>query len=475
MAITNNDARWIPIEALPVDLQMACAGSSDNRDHRDARVYQLSRWTRYACIAALLTGAVLTLASTRTPGFRSLVRPGLLMGGLALAGLVLAIPRTRRFLGPTGQRLVIGPTCLVIVDAEAVFVLPGEHLTLTSSWVDLDGEPVHRIDTTGSQSAELRRVCKEAAKPSARKADRFRKAAERGEQWTWAHVRWRRRMPALMAASVGVLVALILEAGPLHARGNAREGVDAKANSFRLGVEKTSTERGAWVSAIERDVAATEKALKSDKLLAAATSGREEDVRAFLQDTDADDPARPKVTAQLAAICASKPSSKGSLATARVQQLVAQVVCRSVTGKTFSYIPDAGNYWPIVDDRLIVDLVARAQLPPDVKGWFVLVAPKNEPYIELSRTKVGASWGGKQAFKVSVVVRDAGGVVSEPYTYIATIPDPAYVPPSSTASGSAAERAQPASPTTAARGPAKEGATPEAAPTWKPRPWVFTP
>jgi len=431
MSIDSDDA-WIAIEELPLDLQARCAWSTEDREHPEGRVYRItSGWVKLGCIG-LFIGVVHALFSSRTPAFGSFFRAGLLISGLAFAGVWVAQRRMRRFLGIEGQRLVVGPTCLVVVDAEAVRILPAEQLALTSHSVGIVGGQL--IDT-GSHSqvwrADLERAQAAAADPAAKEADRFRAVAARAKPWKASHVRWTRRLPALVAGLAGVLVAFSLEAGPLHSRAMSGAGAEQRAERFLLEVKNKATYREDVAHEIKRDVEAAAKSLVRDKLLAEATQGKEADLRAFLRKADPDDPARPDIVGRLTALCATKFPVKGLGGLARLNRLLDGIVCLSPQGAsfTFTYNDPASKISSGSAQKVADDLTAQLKDSSFATANHSYSPPKGEPYLELKLTKEGSFVSATMSVQVVATVRDARGVASEPYTYSTRISDPSYTPP----------------------------------------------
>jgi hypothetical protein len=435
MATSERDgAPWIPIEDLPVDLQAKCAGSTDGRMHDDGRVYQLSGRARAAGFLALGLGLLVALVTTHTPAFGSIFRAALLVAGLAFLAAWVAFRRTRRFLGSDGQRLVIGPTCLVIVDAAAVRVLPAERLGISRYSVDFVGETIEKGAISGLWREELERAHTAASDPAACAADRFRAAAERGRPLTVSQVRWTRRAPALVAALAGVLVAFILETGPLHARAMGGAEAEAKARRYALAVSEKVSQRELFAGSVATDVAAVAKATARARLFAVAASGKEADLRVFLQQADADDPARLDVLDRLSVLCTAQfPVVPGFQGLARIQRLLERLACMSGTGKVFTFTFSYDNSVPEITLRgaqqVADELAAKLRTTSTVRANMESSAPVLEPYVEMKLTKDGVAWGGVQHVKAVLTIHDARGAASEPYTYSTKIPDPTYVAP----------------------------------------------
>src|SRR5262245_56283665 len=99
MADDTTDAPGIPIEAVPVELEVMGARCNDTRGEK-GRVYELSKGMVTIGLITLVVGAVTALVTTRTPAFGSdFFRAGTLAVGLAFVGAWVAFTRMRRSLG----------------------------------------------------------------------------------------------------------------------------------------------------------------------------------------------------------------------------------------------------------------------------------------------------------------------------------------------------------------------------------------
>jgi hypothetical protein len=431
----SDQAKWIPIEALPVDLQAKCARTTVNREHSEARVHQLEPKLIAIGIGALLIGGLIAIYSTRTPV--SFMRVGLLMGGLALLAVWVAFARTRRFMNAEGQKLLIGPTCLVVIDAEAVRVLPAENLTIQTHNVGFVGTVIDHGFHSEQWRNELLRAQEAAADPAAQEADRFRVAAAQAQTWTAKQVRRRRMIPALVASAVGVLVALALEIGPLHARGAAGLGAFEKSKTFYGAVEQNITALNIFAAKVERDVKATIKQMERDKRLAAATSGGESEMRDFLRSADEDDPARLGVVEKLWALCAAKLPTKGLVGMARLQRQIQALACSSPTSSEFTYIYKNPGFE--VDTAAATEIASAIveKLKNAPLASYVGSPPKAEPYLELNITKQGRPLAGVQLVNVVATIHDPKGDPSpQTHSFSSKYTDTSYVAPTPYGGGS---------------------------------------
>lgn len=431
----SDQAKWVPIEALPVDLQVKCARTTISREHSEARIHQLEPKFIVIGLGALLIGGLIAIYSTRTP--LSFWRVSLLMGGLTFLGVWIALARTRGFLSARGQKLLIGPTCLVVIDAEAVRVLPAEDLSVQTFSVGLAGTMIDHELHSNYWRAELLRAQAAAADPAAKDADRFRAAAAQAQPWTAKQVRQKRIMPALIAGGVGVLAALALEIGPLHARGAANLGAFEKSRAYYGAVEGSERALNRLVSRVERDVKETLQQKERDAVLAAASAGSEVDMRTFLQKADANDPARAGVVEKLSALCAAKLPTKGLIGVARFQRQIRALACSSSTGQRFAFIYNdpGGQLGADAANEIANRSVETLEDAP--AALHVGSPPKGEPYLELDIKKLGRPVDGVQPLNVVATFHDAQGKPSpQTHSFASKVIDTSYTPPSLLGSGS---------------------------------------
>ncbi len=380
--MTLQDARWIPIGSLPVDLQLEVLRTSGPIASKDRRPE--SKTNAFLVGLGLLSFALLHLFTVNdAPGFHSLTRLGLLLvGGWLVLRHALATLRPG-FRAHLGRQMIFGEGSLVVADERCVRVLPAEALEFKGEAIKLGKETVGRI--RGNDAAQLRELIEKAkADPSVREANRYRRAAA-GARPVPSLAIWSAGTTTLASAALLLSTVLLIETGPLDAHWSQVHDGEEKTAAVVKAASGVDDARDHLIASARRALARH----KHDNLLAAARGdGGEDAVRAFLDAYDADE-ARPGVQERLDALCAARiVDQPGDTALTHTLHAVQRTRCG--TARKVVYFRVVGNDTGTYDAQTLMDdLCQRAgAMAGDARyeaiRLFTTSDRSGEPYVELT-------------------------------------------------------------------------------------------
>ena len=289
---------------LPIDLLVRLRDQSevDWRKHRHSK----SGLFRFALpiAAGLLAFSLPAIAFVAAPAFTLVSRWAPLFVGSALFGAAIAWSRIARFRLAAGQGLIIGETCLVVIDEREVEVFPAEHITVADNGILYNGVLIDEAVHDGAwlerlqKSARLARLREAKATElgiDERQRDRFRAAAAAATQANPDPERaW---VGPLVGAMLGMSGALFLEAGPAAIRGeHARAESRAATRDAKIAFASFDSllaplgEVGAKHAKEARASRIAQAKERHDRDLTAATTGTLADAAKFLEKSEYKDP-----------------------------------------------------------------------------------------------------------------------------------------------------------------------------------------
>ena len=335
--------RWIPISALPLDLQLAAAESPDRlRTRRTNLDPERTRGLFYTGIVVLLIGLAYVLIDL-SAAFAS---PWRLLS-FSLGGLLVALHWAaiwgRGFRATQGQKVVLGDASLVLVDRQHARVLPAEGLKLVVRRVDYGAEVLDKDLVDDALRTRLQKlVAAVQDDPSLCERDRFRMTATEASPVSPFAVRLRAYEPAILGVALVASSVMLLETGPIHARAERRLADVASAKTLDQHGHDIAVGRDAFVAA-SLELAKAAALVKNRKpLLEKALGGTADDARAFLTTYGPKDEGSPLVQTRLHEVCQAKiPMGNYDPEEERALRGALRCICESTDGKTLSYVDHA--------------------------------------------------------------------------------------------------------------------------------------
>lgn len=309
--------RWVPISALPVDLQLELKRTRYPARRLGPRPIRPPKpWMMAVGGVGLVMAALHVLTVDDVGAFGSGLRGVGLFGGAALVALFLCGARALGFRSPSGHQVLLGPASVVVADTKAVRVFPAEALTVQKESVLCGSEVVYDftfdLDSgTSEWSARLRElVAKAKNDESAREEDRYRMAARRARPMSRGAVWWSRRGTQVVALGFALGAAGFAEAGPIEWRGAGNHATNLRARDLLTSTNAASVQRNRAVRAAAAVVHDATERKARERFLKAALEGDSSDARKFLRDYPRADEARPRVQARLHEVCANENQEK---------------------------------------------------------------------------------------------------------------------------------------------------------------------
>lgn len=344
--------RWVPISALPVDLQLELKRTRYPARRLPRRSIQPPKpWMMAVGGIGLVMAALHALTVDDVGGFGSGLRAVGLFGGAALVALFACGARALGFRAPNGHQVVLGPASVVIADTKAVRVFPAEALTVQKESVLCGSEVVYDftfdLDSgTSEWSARLRElVAKAKNDESAREEDRYRKAAQRARPMSRGAVWWSRRGTQAVALGFALGAAGFAEAGPIEWRGAGNHATNVRSRDLLMSTSAANVQRNRAVRGAAAVVREAAERKARERFLKAALEGDSSDARKFLRDYPKTDEGRPQVQAQLHKACAKEiPDKRFDPPRLRFLRAVMRAACETPSGHlhfTMAGTPDA--------------------------------------------------------------------------------------------------------------------------------------
>lgn len=388
-------APWIPLAALPLDLQLAVLRTDGPiRGEPSARAHDAPGWLKLAAGITLGTGLITAITTPAAMGFGSIWRAAGLLGGGLLVAVILAWRSALGFRAAGGQQLVLGPASLVVADARCVRIIPAEELTVEWNTIHHGSELICKIAFDRAWREHLERVVESAvANAGAREGDRFRQAAARARPMSRLAVAWTHREPQIVAAGLALSAGLFLEAGPLHARGVGVRATGVAATALLVLGDQVGTGRERAVDTVTKRVTAAVARRERERMLGDALGKTDAEARLFLAKYPGDE-ARPRVSRRLGDLCAVKvPMPEYDAPRIRALGAIRRGACESVDGSTVHYAATGDSNVDTAQTFMEELTASAAKFSPQVivlKAKLVDLSAAHGPYVRLAMRRMGA-------------------------------------------------------------------------------------
>jgi hypothetical protein len=415
----TSTARWIPISALPLDLQAVLLRTIDWRHPHAPDAPK-----RGLIVGLIMTalGVANAMNAVGAPAFSSPVRVVLLSVGPLFVLLHLASVYGRGFRSRQRRGLSFGPASAVFVDAHHVRVLPAEGLSIAGRRIKYGAEAIEHEEGDVELLEHVKGLIEAVRqKPELVEHDRFRAAALQTPTLRLSTVRSRAREATLMALLLAIVPVLLVEAGPIHAR-DQRRSVDAKVGlaleTRRRDLIGSHTKFLFEAMKLAHDA---EVRRTREPMLERALTGSSDDVRIFLSNFGASDADAPRVQKRLAEFCATQISfNDADWPQIRGFRAVLRGVCETDNATLYyshegtvpsdsveSFIRD--RYW---EELLAATSSARAFHPKTIRVVAVDAGKAKFPFVSVvTKNLVQAMTGQRvrRTFDITLIPHDLTG------------------------------------------------------------------